>query len=236
VRIVLAAVAVASCAAALATAAPAYAPCSPGPDLHFRASDGTRLVGHRWGRGPTFVVLAHQYGGDTCEWAPYARRLASLGYTALAFDLRGFGRSQKRYGDSLIRFDLDVAATAKVARGLGARRVILVGGSLGANAVVVAAAAIRPPVDGVVSLSAPGTFRLDAIGAAKKLAVPALFVAGEVDENGIYKADAKAMYDADPTPDKQLVVVPGARHGVALVAGPGRVRTVVERFIRVHAD
>jgi pimeloyl-ACP methyl ester carboxylesterase len=234
VRVVAAAIAVLSCAAAVATTAPAYAPCTPGPDLHFRAADGTRLVGHRWGHGKMFVVLAHQYGGDTCEWAPYARRLASLGYTALAFDLRGFGRSQKRYGDPLIRFDLDVAAAAKVARGLGARRVILVGGSLGANAVVVAAAAIRPPVDGVVSLSAPGTFRLDAIGAAKKLAVPALFAAGEVDENGIYKTDAKAMYEADPVRDKQLVVVPGARHGVALVAGPGRVRALVERFIRTH--
>jgi pimeloyl-ACP methyl ester carboxylesterase len=233
--VVTGAVAVALCAAALAIAAPAYAPCSPGPDLHFRASDGTRLVGHRWGHGPTFVVLAHQYGGDTCEWASYAKRLASLGYTALAFDLRGFGRSQKRYGDLLIRYDRDVAAAATLARSLGARRVLLVGASLGANAVVVAAASITPPVQGVVSLSAPGTFRLDAVGAARKLTVPALFAAGEVDEGGIYKTDAKSMYDADSAADKQLVVVPGAKHGVALVAGPGRVRTLLERFLRRHS-
>jgi pimeloyl-ACP methyl ester carboxylesterase len=230
-KVLLGAVAAAACAVVLAPATPAYAPCAPGPDLHFRASDGTRLVGHRWGRGTTYVVLAHQYGGDICQWAPYAKRLTSLGYTALAFDLRGFGRSQKRYGDALIRYDLDPVAAARLARNLGAKKVILVGASLGANAVVVAAATTAPPVDGVVSLSAPGTFRLDAIGAAKKLAVPALFAAAEVDEGGIYKNDATAMYRADPAPAKQLVVVPGANHGVALVAGPGRVRTAVERFL-----
>ena len=102
---------------------------------------------------------------------------------------------------------------------------ILVGASLGANAVVAAGAAITPPVDGLVSLSAPGTFRQDAIAAAKQLSAPALFAAGEVDEGGIYATDAKSMYAADPGTDKQLVIVPGAKHGVALVAGPGKVRT-----------
>jgi pimeloyl-ACP methyl ester carboxylesterase len=211
--------------------ATAYPVCAPGKDLTFRAADGTRLVGHRFGSGKTFVVLAHQYGGDLCQWVPYAKRLTSLGYTALAFDLRGFGRSQKRYGDALIRYDRDVVAAAKLARSLGARKVVLVGASLGANAVVAAGAAITPPVDGLVSLSAPGTFRQDAIAAAKQLSVPALFAAGEVDEGGIYATDAKSMYAADPDTDKQLVIVPGAKHGVALVAGPGKVRTAAERFI-----
>ena len=214
--------------------ATAYPVCAPGKDVTFRAADGTRLVGHRFGTGKTFVVLAHQYGGDLCQWVPYARRLTSLGYTALAFDLRGFGRSQKRYGDALIRYDRDVVAAAKLARSLGARKVVLVGASLGANAVVAAGTTITPPVDGLVSLSAPGTFRQDASAAAKKLSAPALFAAGQVDEGGIYATDAKAMYAGDPGTDKQLVIVPGAKHGVALVAGPGKVRTAVERFIAAH--
>jgi pimeloyl-ACP methyl ester carboxylesterase len=216
-------------------AATAYAPCTPGPDLHFKAADGTRLVGHRFGTGKTVVVLAHQYGDDLCEWAPYAKRLVSLGYGALAFDLRGFGRSQKRYGDALIRYDRDVVAAAKLARALGARKVLIVGASLGANAVVAAGAAITPPVDGLVSLSAPGTFRQDAVAAAKTLKSPALFAAAQVDSGGIYATDAKAMYAADPVADKQLVIVPGALHGVALVSGPGKVRTQVERFLRAHS-
>ena len=52
--------------------------CTSARELWFRAVDGTRLVGHRFGgKRPgarIAVVLAHQSNGDLCEWAPYARR------------------------------------------------------------------------------------------------------------------------------------------------------------------
>lgn len=213
---------------------PAYPGCASGPDLHFRASDGTRLVGHGFGHGKVAVVLAHQYGGDVCEWAPYAQRLAGLGYTAIAFDLRGFGLSQHRTGEALFRYDLDVAAAAKLARAQGAKRVILIGASIGANAVVVAGASVKPPVDGVVSLSAPATFRLDAVSAAKTSKVPVVYVAGTIDEGGIYRQDARTLYNATAATDKAITLVPTAEHGVQLVGHPGKARTQVERFLRAH--
>jgi pimeloyl-ACP methyl ester carboxylesterase len=218
-----------------AAAAPSYPGCAPGADLHFRAADGTRLVGHRFGHGTTAVVLVHEYGGDVCQWTPYARRLASLGYTAIAFDLRGFGLSQRRVGNASLRYAGDIAAAVKTARSQGAEHVVVVGASIGANATVVAGANVRPALDGIVSLSAPGTFRLDAISAAGKLAVPVLYAAADVDEGGTYAKDARTMYDATPVSDKQIVIVPGAAHGVRLVAGPGKVRTLVERFVKAHA-
>ena len=224
--------------AASVSSAPAYPGCvlAPGPDLHFRAADGTRIVGHRFGRGKTAIVLVHQSGSDLCQWAPYAKRLAALGYSAIAFDLRGFGESQHRIYPASLRYSADISAAVKEARRLGATRVVVVGASLGANAAIVGAANTRPLVDGVVSLSAPATFRLDAVAAARHLQVPVLYVAAEVDEGGIYAADAKKMYEATPGADKRLEVVPGGVHGVALVAGPGRVRTLLESFIRAHAS
>src|SRR5437879_8952981 len=144
-------------AAGASSGAPAYPGCAPGPDLRFRAADGTRLVGHRFGHGTTTIVLAHQYGGDVCQWAPYAKRLASLGYTAIAFDFRGFGLSQHRTGAALLRYSADVTAAVKVARRAGAKHVIVVGASIGGTAVIVAAADTRPRVDAVVSLAAPAT-------------------------------------------------------------------------------
>jgi len=223
--------------AAGATSAPAYpgCPAARGPDLRLRAADNTRIVAHRWGTGTTAVVLVHQSGADLCQWAPYATRLASLGYRALALDLRGAGRSQYRPLPAGLRFSADIAATVKEARREGAKRVFVVGASLGGNAAVVAAANIRPLIDGVVSLSAPASFRLDAVTAAKHLQVPALFAAAEVDEGGIYATDAKTMFDATPVTDKSVAIVPGGKHGVALVAGPGRVRTLVEGFLRTHS-
>ena len=66
--------------------------CTPkAGDIRFSAADGTKLVGHRYGSGTTAVVLVHQIRGSICQWAPYAKRLASLGYTAFALDLRGNG-------------------------------------------------------------------------------------------------------------------------------------------------
>jgi pimeloyl-ACP methyl ester carboxylesterase len=224
-------------AAAGASAPQAYPGCAgaPGPDLSLRAADNTRIVAHRWGAGKTAVVLVHQSGADLCQWSPYAKRLAGLGYRAFALDLRGNGRSQYRPLPAGLRFTADIAATVKEARREGAQRVFVVGASLGANAAVVAAANVRPPIDGVVSLSAPGTFRLDAVGAAKHLQVPALYVASEVDEGGIYATDAKTMFAATPVKDKSVAIVPGGKHGVALVAAPGRVRTLVEGFLRTHS-
>ena len=49
------------------------------------------------------------------------------------------------------------------------------------------------------------------------------------------KYDAKTMFDATPVTDKSVAVVPGGKHGVALVAGPGRVRSLVESFLRSHS-
>ena len=215
-----------------AASAPAYPGCAPGPDLHFRAADGTRLVGHRFGHGKSAVVLAHQYGGDVCEWAPYAKRLASLGFTAIAFDLRGFGLSQRRSGSAGFAYDRDLAAAVKLARTLGAKKVFIVGASIGANAVVVAGSEITPPVAGVVSLSAPATFRLDAVSAAKKLRVPVLYAAGTFDEGGNYRRDALQLYRATPSPDKAIEFAPTSEHGVQLVDAPGKIRSRVEGFLR----
>ena len=84
----------ASALAAGASSAPGHA-CASANEVSFRAADGTRLVGHRFGgKRPgarTAVVLAHQSNGDLCEWAPYARRLAARGYFVFPFDLRGHG-------------------------------------------------------------------------------------------------------------------------------------------------
>src|SRR6266536_6209739 len=115
-RVAVATLALATCVVTLQAATGAAHPthaCVKKGELRFRAADGTRLVGHRFGRGTTAVVLAHEYRGDVCQWAPYARRLASLGYTAIAFDFRGFGLSQHRTGAALIRYSADVSAAVR---------------------------------------------------------------------------------------------------------------------------
>ena len=120
-------------------------------------------------------------------------------------------------------------------RGLGARKVSVIGASLGGIAAVVASANIAPALDGVAAVSAPATIagRLNAVPAAPRVRVPALFVAAEDDQNAPYDfaADARGLYAATASADKAQVV-PGSLHGVFLVARRPAVSDLLERFSR----
>lgn len=228
-------------AAALAAAGAGAAPqhgCIRGGELWFRGGDGTELVGHRFGGlrpgARTAVVLAHMSEGSLCDWLPHARRLAARGFFVFAFDFRGYGFSKGRrhFG----RTPADYAAAVKAVRGLGARRVVLVGASLGGIAAVVAGASVRPPVDGVVAVSAPAAIprRLDARPFAPRLEAPALFLVAEDDRSAGYDfaADARALHAAAGSEAKRLEVLPGSEHGIFLVERSARARALLEGFIR----
>jgi pimeloyl-ACP methyl ester carboxylesterase len=210
--------------------------CVRGGELFFNAADGTRLVGHRFGKGTTAVILTHQSEGDLCDWLPYAKRLASKGYFAFPIDFRGYGFSDTPPSGQY-RYAQDIAAAVKTLRKLGKRKIFVVGASMGALAAVTAAPSISPPVSGVVSLSAPARFRgMDGIAAGKRLHVPAFFLAATQDVNGgfDFAADAKALYRAAATKDKRLVLLPGYEHGIALVASSARAKASIESFLRGH--
>jgi alpha-beta hydrolase superfamily lysophospholipase len=230
-------------AAAATTAAAGAAPdrsghgCVRGGELWFHAADGTKLVGHRFGKGTTAVILAHQSEGSLCDWLPYARRLAARGYFAFPIDFRGYGFSEIRTGRAANRYAADLAAAVKAMRGLGKKKVILVGASMGGIAALTAAANVTPPVDGVVSVSAPARFRgMDAVKTAPRLRVPVLYLAAEGDDNAGYdfSADAQAMADSTTSASKQLEILPGGLHGIALVGGSARAKALVESFLRAR--
>jgi alpha-beta hydrolase superfamily lysophospholipase len=212
--------------------------CVNANELWFRAADGTRLVGHRFGGakpgGRTAVVLAHMSVGDLCQWAPYARQLARQGAFAFPFDLRGHGGSKGRQNHR--RAAADIAAAVRAVRALGARKVVVMGASLGGIAALAAAPNLKPAVDGIVSVSGPvaivGT--LTALPAVKRLAVPTLYVVSEGDQNPPYDfaADAQTLYDATATDAKRLEVVPGTLHGTFLVDGSASVRAFLSSFVR----
>ncbi|HEY8103068.1 MAG TPA: alpha/beta fold hydrolase [Gaiellaceae bacterium] len=211
--------------------------CFRAGELRFQAADGTKLVGHRLGKGTTAVVLAHQSEGDLCDWIPYARRLAARGFFVLALDFRGYGESQYRPGKAQNRFALDLAAAAKELRALGKRKVVLMGASMGGLASLVAGATVKPAVSGVISVSGPARFRgMDALASAPRLKVPVLYVAAEGDDNAgfDFSEDARKLHAATASSGKQLEVVPGTLHGIDLVAGSSRVKSLIEGFLKAR--
>ena len=203
--------------------------CAKQGEIRFRAADGLRLAGHRFGRGRTAVIFAHEARGGACQWIPYARALARRGYLTIAFDFRGYGRSQTPKRGAWSRLPADVIAAAKHSRSLGAKKVVVVGASMGGTNVVAAAANARTVIDGVVSVSAPTSYgRTDALAAARRLQVPVLYVVGEGDEG--FVEHARLLYEATGSADKRLEIFDSSQHGVLLAPEPP-VRSLIEAFI-----
>jgi pimeloyl-ACP methyl ester carboxylesterase len=77
---------------------------------------------------------------------------------------------------------------------------------------------------------------MDGIAAGKKLRVPVLYVAATEDDNAGYdfSEDARAMHAATAAADRRLEILPGRLHGVALLAGSPRARSLVEGFLKEH--
>ncbi len=209
--------------------------CVKGGELWFHAADGTKLVGHRFGKGTTAVILTHQSEGDLCDWLPYARRLAARGYFVFPIDFRGYGFSQARTGAAATRYAADIAAAAKALRKLGKRKVFVVGASMGGIAGLVAGASVKPAVDGVISISSPARYAsMDAVATAPRLRLPVLYLAAVRDDNAGYdfSEDAKAMYAKTASARKRLELLPGTAHGIGLIGSSPRAKALVEGFLR----
>jgi predicted alpha/beta-hydrolase family hydrolase len=188
-----------------------------------------RLAAVSIGTGRVAVVLAHQSAGSLCQWWPYARTLAAR-FRVVAFDFDGAGASPSGDGN----YPGEVAAAAKWARQHGSRRVVVMGASMGGTAVMVAAAHLGDSVSGVIDLSGPADFAgMNALGAARRVRVPALFAYGTMDLG--FAADVRRVHAATAARDKPILAIKTQDHGVDLVNaeyGFAQVRVAVLRFIR----
>lgn len=189
-------------------------------------TDG-RLGGYLLGSGDRYVVLAHQSLGDSCQLLPLAQGLAAAGYVALAFDFPGVDSSARARSNRLLA--LSVLDAVRHCRASGATSVSLVGASMGGYAVLNAALLAKPPVDAVVSLSAPAIWD-DPDGKPldiSTLDTPTQLWAARYDTSF---AEAAHLLSRE-RPSAELVIEPGVAHGVQLV--PDALRRVVA-FLDAH--
>jgi len=184
---------------------------------------GERLEAAVLGRGQAGVVLANESDLDLCAWLPFARTLSRQGVRVLLFDYASEPPQA------------EVAAAARWLRTAGATRVVLGGASEGAKAAVIASAHDPGLADAVIALSPERELgSTDVLPSARRLRVPALFAVSRQDPYSA--ADTPALAHAAPPARTQLVQVPGADHGVALLHGPpaatvgAAVFTFLQRF------
>jgi alpha-beta hydrolase superfamily lysophospholipase len=236
--------------------------------ITFRTEDGVRLTGVVLGGGERAIVFANPWGAEFaqgrarpismrssvragglyCAWFA-TRRLADdlvrNGFQLLLFDYRGTGWSESRRGVAADRFDLDVAGAVDEVRRRGARKVVLVGASLGGIIVIATAPELDDEPTAIVALSASGFEgtnsgrghgNLDARAAVADLDVPLLLLAAKGEREDF--ADAQALFAAATTNKKELEIVPGSAHATALYSdGPAAAknRARIVEFVKVHS-
>jgi hypothetical protein len=175
------------------------------------------------GNGRRAFVFANDSGNQTCGWVPFARELADRGMRVALFEYASVGNPG------------EVRATAAAVRDRGANRVIAVGASVGARAVIQLAAERSPGVDAVASLSAERQISLrypDILPAARRARLPNLYVGSREDGYTSFGKETIQLHDATPAKINELLLVPGDDHGVDLLAGSNgqRVRSAIMRF------
>jgi pimeloyl-ACP methyl ester carboxylesterase len=176
----------------------------------FPTVDGGVVSADSYGVGERGVVLAHGGRFNKGSWEKQAQALTAAGFRVLAIDFRGYGQSRGP-GDSdpmSAPLHLDVLAAVRYLRKSGAKKVSVVGASMGGGAAGDASIQSEPgEIDRLVFLGAAPN------GPAEKLKARSLFIVAREDasEDGLRLPGIRAQYDKAPEP-KQLIILEGSAH------------------------
>lgn len=231
--------------------APAPAEITATEPVTLTAADGVKVYGtfYRAPHPNALILLFHQAGSSSGEYATIAPRLVAAGYSALAIDQRsgdrlfGPNRTAEDLGREAGYLDAkpDLEAALKWAKGKNLP-VILWGSSYSAALVFLVAAEHPGEVAAVMAFS-PGEYlgRKGMVGeAAAKVTAP-VFVTSAADPKEI--ADARAILDASAAQTKvDFVPRSGGVHGSSTLieaknkAGADENWTAVLNFLRQVAS
>ena len=169
VKLVLLAIGIAAACAASDAGAQTF--------VAFATRDSGVVTADEYGTGTRAVLLVPGGRFDRRSWALQARAFADAGLRVLAIDLRG--RGDTRIGRAgLDSLHLDVLGAIAYLRATGAKRLTVVGASLGGWAAAEAVVVAAPAVDGLVLIAHA------AIDRPERLRTPTLFMVGRGDTRG----------------------------------------------------
>ena len=199
---------------------PTPTPSAASQPVTFPAADGVSLHGTLSGHGDTAVILSNMGDNDPFLWEQFAPLLVGRGYRVLTYGFR-YPMDTNSFIPAYAQATVpDLLGAVAYARVVGARRIVLMGASLGG--ITVGKVGARAGAEAVVIISAEQDLsRYGLVVTDQELAaltVPKLFIASEQDTNTPY-ALTKQFYDHAPEP-KQFHGYAGGVHGVGLFTSP----------------
>ena len=195
------------------TPTPAITPTPTLPEVastmvHFTTSDHVQIGGLLYGKsGTTAIICSHELRSTKADWSDSAPWFAARGFMVLAYDFRGIGDSQGQYDPG--KEDQDLLAAMAFVHSHGAKQVILLGSSMGADISLIVAA--KTQVAGVITLSPEYLFGLSD-NEIRAISAPKLFINSVGDS---FASDTQQMFQ-NARPPKTLHLYPGSAHGVAI--------------------
>ena len=186
---------------ALAIPAPTVTPASLVPEgkITFTRYDGEKYFGTVHGHGRTAIILANMaYGGEE-QWGPFVEAFDKDKFTVITFNY--LLRAQADYATA----ENEVANILDILKGLGFKRVICMGASMGVSACAYISHA--PEMVGMVLIAGPNN------GGTLDTPYPKLFISGKLDQ---WSSPIQSEYKRADEP-KTLILYPDiAHHGTDL--------------------
>ena len=116
-------------------------------DVSITTADGVSLAGTLYPAGPNApgLVLVHALGSTRQAWDRFAQKAQQVGYSVIAFDIRGHGQSITQNGSDIAYRtfrtkdwlgainDIDAARTFLINSGADPKNTVIAGASIGAN-------------------------------------------------------------------------------------------------------
>jgi hypothetical protein len=227
-------------------------------DVYFKASDGVRLNG--WyipaESGKPSFVFAHGNGGNIGDRWTIVKILAGRGYGVLAFDYRGYGKSEGTPGEAGLYRDMEAASHYLLnEQQIPYSQQIALGESIGSGVAV--DLATRIPYRAVVLYSAytslpavaahlrdthqlgwlgvlPLRFimrqHFDSLSKINQIQSPLLIMHGE-DDDMMPLSMPRALYDQATAPYKKLLIIPNAGHNDVFHEGADRLLDELEQLL-----
>lgn len=181
--------------------------------VSFVTEDGLTLKGTITGSGKDYLILSNQHHATEFLWFTLVADLASQGWAVLTYDYRGVGKSEGE--ESVPEFDRDLRAAHALAVSRGARRIVLVGASIGTVVSLKVAAELKPAAVVLLSALRSGFGLSLSPNPEEGVETPVLFVTSEYDTSRQETEGLAAEFGGQA----ELLVVPAGDHGTALFDG-----------------